>query len=339
MYWEEGMKRVLLLASVVVAGAIALAQQKPTVVIPTGSTGGVFFFYGTAAADILAKAGIANASAVQTGGSYDNIILLRDRTDPGSNTYYCGLATTDSAFVTYTGQEPRFKDKKADMQRVMFYMYPSLIHIVTTKSKGIKVMQDLKGKRISTGQPGSSTENLALLVLQGAGVSVDSFAKRERLPAAESAKALGEGTIDAYFWVGGVPTASIVELGQTLSRKNDKIAFINLDANSTTAQLVFKRFPGLTNAATVPARVYGTEGNVRGLETGNVMICPSSMPEDLAYNLTKTIFENIKTLQTAVAPAKDTTPANAAKLYGVLNNTIPFHPGAVKYFKEIGALK
>lgn len=334
------MKRLITLASIALTIAgLALAQQKATVVIPTGSTGGVFFFYGTSMADILAKSGVASASAVQTGGSYDNILLLRDRTDAASNTYYCALATTDSAFVTYTGQEPRFKDKKGDMQRIMFYMYPSLIHIVTTDGSGIKVLQDLKGKRVSTGQPGSSTENLALLVLQGAGVSTDSFAKRERLPAAESATALGAGSIDAYFWVGGVPTGSIVELGQTLSRKNQKIVMVPIDPQSTTAQLVFKRFPGLVSSTTVPKKVYGTATDVRGLETGNVFICPASMPDDLAYNITKTVFENLKTLQTAVAPAKDTTLAASGKLYASLNKTIPFHPGAVKYLKEVGAIK
>ena len=339
------MKRLIVLASALLSAAgivtagMVLAQQKATVVIPTGSTGGVFFFYGTSMADILAKAGVASTSAVQTGGSYDNILLMRDRTDPGSNTYYCGLTTTDAAFVTYTGQEPRFKDKKADMMRVMFYMYPSLIHIVTTDGSGIKVLQDMKGKRVSTGQPGSSTENLALLVLQGAGVNPDSFAKRERLPAAESAKALGEGTIDAYFWVGGVPTGSIVELGQTLSRKNQKIVMVPVDPQSTTAQLVFKRFPGLVESTTVPKKVYGTATDVRGLQTGNVMFCPASMPEDLAYSITKTVFENLKTLVTAVGPAKDTTLANTSKLYASLSKTIPFHPGAVKYLKEAGAIK
>jgi uncharacterized protein len=325
------------LSALAVAG-FAWAQQRATVVIPTGSTGGVFFFYGTSLADILSKNNVANANAVQTGGSYDNILLMRDRTDPASSTYYCGLTTTDAAFVTYTGQEPRFTQKKADQMRMMFYMYPSFIHVVTTSATGIKIMQDLKGKRISTGQPGSSTENLALLVLQGAGVKPEQFSKRERLPAAESAKALAEGSIDAYFWVGGTPTGSIVELGQTLGRTNKQLVMVPIDPQSTTAQIALKRFPGIIDTVTIPKRIYNTAGDVRGLQTGNIMFCPASMPDDLAYNITKTVFGNINTLRTAVASAKDTSLDTTAKM--ISNKfVVPAHPGALKYLREAGAIK
>jgi len=330
-------KRVWLVLAVAVLSGAALAQ-KPRVVIPTGSTGGVFFYYGQAIAKLLTESGVADATAQQTGGSYDNLLLLRDRTDPASNTYYCALATTDSALVTYTGQEPRFAQKKADMQRIMFYMYPSLIHIVTTEQSGIKVLQDLKGKRVSTGQPGSSTENLALLVLEGAGVNPQSFAKRERLPAAESAKALSEGTIDAYFWVGGVPTASVVEVGQSLARTGKKIRLVPVTKDSTTAQLLLKRFPGIVSTGTVPASVYGTATNVPALFTGNVFLCPASMPDDLAAAIVKTVFSNLNTLVTATAAARDTTLKNTADLYAA-KTLVPFHPGALKYLREAGAIK
>ncbi len=325
------------LAATAIAG-LAVAQQRATVVVTTGSTGGVFFFYGTSLADIISKANVASANAVQTGGSYDNILLLRDRTDPASGTYYCGLTTTDAAFVTYTGAEPRFKEKKADMMRTMFYTYPSFIHIVTSDASGIKVLQNMKGKRISTGQPGSSTENLALLIMQGAGLKVDSFGKRERLPAAESAKALAEGAIDAYFWVGGTPTGSIVELGQTLSRTGKKLVLIAVDPSSTVAQQAFKKFPGILESTSVPKNVYNTPSAVRGLQTGNVLVCPASMPDVLAYNLTKASFENLRTLRTAVASAKDTTLEASAKLV-TSKFAVPMHPGALKYLREAGALK
>ncbi len=332
------MKRIVILSLLVSLLASFALAQKAKVVVPTGSTGGVFFFYGNQVADIINKAGVADASAQQTGGSYDNILLLRDRSDPGSNTYYCALATTDSAYVTAIGQEPRFQAKKADMQRIMWYMYPSFIHIVTTEQSGIRVVQDLKGKRVSTGQPGSSTENLALLVLQGAGVKPEAFAKRERLPAAESAKALGDGSIDAYFWVGGVPTGSVVELGQTLSRKGQKIKLVPVDPKSTTAQVVLKRFPGIVSTTTLSKNVYGTSVDVFGFNTGNVFLCPASMPEALAYEITKAVFSNIQTLQTAVAAARDTTPKNSAAIYDP-KAILQFHPGALKYFKEVGAIK
>jgi TRAP transporter TAXI family solute receptor len=331
------MKRILVCAALALLVGLGMAQ-KPRVVIPTGSTGGVFFFYGQAVAKILSESGVADATAQQTGGSYDNLLLLRDRTDPGANIYYCALTTTDAALVTYNGSEPRFKDKKADNQRILFYMYPSLIHIVTTEQSGIKVLQDLKGKRVSTGQPGSSTENLALLVLQGAGVDPTSFAKRERLPAAESAQALGEGTIDAYFWVGGVPTSSVVDVGQTLARSGKKIRLVPVTANSTTAQLLLKRFPGILSTGNVPKSVYGTANDTPALYTGNVLVCPKEMPDDLAYGITKAVFGGLQTLQTATAAARDTTLEASAKLYNA-KTLIPFHPGALRYFKEVGAIK
>lgn len=239
--------------------------------------------------------------------------------------------------MAYTGEEPRFKAKKADQQRVLFYMYPSFIHLVTTEKSGIKVVQDLKGKRVSTGQPGSSTENLALLVLQGAGVKPESFAKRERLPVAEGANALAEGTLDAFFWVGGVPTSSIVELSQSLQRKGERIYLVPIDPKSTTAQVVMKRFPGLVEPTVIPKSVYGTRTDVPGLNTGNVVVCPASLPEEVAYGMMKAVFSNLQTLRTAVAAAKDTSLEATARLYGKL--PIPFHPGVEKYLKETGLIR
>ncbi|MBO1437584.1 TAXI family TRAP transporter solute-binding subunit [Meiothermus sp. CFH 77666] len=331
------LSKLLVILLVLVLGT-TLAQQRPRVVIPTGSTGGVFFFYGQAIAKLLSEAGVADATAQQTGGSYDNLLLLRDRTDPASRTYYCALATTDSALVTYTGEEPRFAQRKADMQRIMFYMYPSLIHIVTTESSGIKFVGDLRGKRVSTGQPGSSTENLALLVLKGAGVDVREFAKRERLPAAESAKALSEGTIDAYFWVGGVPTASVVELAQSLTRKGDQIKLVDSPRTGPTAQLLMKEFPGIITTGVLPKSAYGTKDNVFALFTGNVFLCPASMPDDLAAAIMKAVFSNLQTLVTATAAARDTTIKNTVDLVNQ-KMVIPFHPGALRYLREIGAIR
>jgi TRAP transporter TAXI family solute receptor len=332
---EVSMKRALIALGLLALG-LALAQ-KPKVVVGTGSTGGVFFYYGTALADIWNKAGVVEAQPVQTGGSYDNLLLLRDRTDPRNNTYYCALTTTDSAYSAFTGDEPRFKAKPAKDQRVLFYMYPSFIHLVTSEKSGIKVIQDLKGKRVSTGQPGSSTENLALLLLQAAGVKPESFAKRERLPVAESAKALAEGTLDAFFWVGGVPTGSIVELSQSLARKGDRIYLVPVDPKSTTAQVALKRFPGLLDTTVVPKSVYNTRTDVPGLNTGNVLVCPESLPKEAVYGMMKATFDNLQTLRQAVAAARDTSVANTAKLFGQF--IVPFHPGAEQYLKEVGAIR
>jgi TRAP transporter TAXI family solute receptor len=168
-------------------------------------------------------------------------------------------------------------------------------------------------------------------------VKPESFAKRERLPVAEAAKALSEGTLDAFFWVGGLPTGSIVELSQSLARKGDRIYLVPIDPKSTTAQVALKRFPGLLDTTVVPKSVYNTRTDVPGLNTGNVLVCPESLPKEVAYGMMKATFENLQTLRSAVAAARDTSVANTAKLFGRF--IVPFHPGAEEYLKEVGAIR
>mgnify|MGYP005851947835 CR=1 FL=1 len=311
---------------------LALAQ-KPRVVIATGGVGGVYFYYGTALAEIWNKAGVAEAQATQTAASIDNLLLLENRT--GGGTYYCAAVLPDSAYLAYIGQHDRFKDKPAKNTRILFAMYPNYLHLVTREG-GIRVIQDLKGKRVSTGAPGSGTEVEALLVLQAAGLSPKDFAKQERLGAQESANALSEGTIDAYFWSGGLPTGSITELSASLSRKGQRIYLVPLDPRSTVVQTFLKRFPGLAGSGLVSKTVYGTQTDTPTLTFWNLFVCPASLPEEAAYNLTKATFEGLEALRSAVAAARDTSSQNAVRFVG---GTIPYHEGALRYFREVGALK
>lgn len=128
-----------------------------------------------------------------------------------------------------------------------------------------------------------------------------------------------------------------MELGQTLARKGDRIYLIPIDPRSTTAQVALKRFPGLLDPTVVPKSVYGTRTDVPGLDTGNILVCPDSLPQEVAYAMMKATFDNLQTLRSAVAAAKDTSVANTAKLYGKF--IVPFHPGAERYLKEVGAVK
>lgn len=328
------MKRALALFALLALG-VSVAQ-KPKVAIGTGSTGGVFFYYGTALADILNKEGAVEAQPVQTGGSYDNLLLLRDRTNPQANTYYCATALPDSVYLAYTGQHERFKNRPAKNVRILFAMYPNFLHIVAREGSGIRVIQDLKGKRVSTGAPGSGTEVETLLVLQAAGLSPKDFAKQERLGAQESASALSEGNIDAFFWSGGLPTGSIVELAATLARKGDRIHLVPLPPQSTPVQVFQRRFPGVSAPGVIPKEVYGTRADTPTLSFWNLFVCPESLPAQAAYALTKATFENLATLRQAVPAARDTTLENAVRFVG---GTIPYHEGALRYFREAGALK
>jgi TRAP transporter TAXI family solute receptor len=327
------MRRILL--SVLVLLGLGLAQ-KPKVVVATGGVGGVYFYYGTTLAEIWNKAGVAEAQAIQTAASIDNLLLLENRTDPRSGTYYCATTLPDSAYLAYTGGHDRFKDKPAKSVRVLFAMYPNFLHIVTREGSGIRVLQDLKGKRVSTGAPGSGTEVEALLVLQAAGLSPKDLAKQERLGAQESANALSEGNLDAFFWSGGLPTAAVAELAAGLARKGQRIYLVPIDPRSTVAQVFQRRFPGLAEVGVVPRTVYGTRADTPTLSFWNLFVCPASFPEEAAYALTKAIFENLAALRQAVAAARDTTLENAVKF---VKGTIPYHEGALRYFREAGALR
>ncbi|MEJ5301114.1 MAG: TAXI family TRAP transporter solute-binding subunit [Thermodesulforhabdaceae bacterium] len=334
-------KLMMLIMSVVLMVGVTVnnlsAEEKTAnIIIATGGLGGVYYYYGTAVSEILSQKGGLKATAIQTAASIDNILLIQKKTDPNAGTFYCGTVLPDSAYLAYTGKHEKFKDSPAKDLRVLWAMYPNFLHIVTTSNSGIKSLADLKGKRVSTGAPNSGTEVEAFLVIEAAGLSPKDFSKHERLGAAESAEALAAGTIDAYFWSGGLPTASITELGTTLSRKGAKMEFIPLAPNDPVVQKLLQDYPGIMEANTIPKDVYNTEKDVPTLAFWNLFLCSASLPQDVAYKMTKTLFENIKQLHEGVKASKDTTPENTVKF---IKGTIPFHDGAVKYFKEIGAIK
>ncbi len=322
-------KITLLTAAFCTCGSIASAQ-KPRVVIATGGIGGVYYYYGTVLAEILSKHAGVDATAIQTAAAVDNVLLITEKTDPTRNTYYCGLVLPETGLLAYTGQLDRFKGKPATKLRTLWAAYPNYLHIVSTKGKA-NVLQNLVNKRISLGAPGSGTEVEAKLTLQIAGLKESQFARVERLGANESAQALGDGTIDAFFWSGGVPTGSISELSQTLGRKGQQIDFISVPANSTVASAFNKQFPGLTEIKPLDKKIYNSARTVGTLTFWNTFSCSSDMPEALATNITKATFEHLNELKATVKPAQDTTLANALRM---INGKVPYHTGAIKYFKK-----
>lgn len=331
------MKRLLLLIAIVAAGLFGSAvAQKVQIVIGTGGTGGVYFYYGTQVAQMLTKYAGISATAIQTAASIDNNLLLRDKTDPNRGIYYCELSLPDSALVAYNGTHPKFEGNPAP-SRILWVTYPNYLQIVTTADSGITSLADLVGKRVSTGAPSSGTEYTSLLVLDAAGVKTDSFSKWSRLGASESADGLANGTLDAYFWSGGIPTGSISELATTLNRKGKKLALVSLNPDGTAVKTFMDRFPGLGVMGTIPAATYGTAGDTETLAFWNRFACPASLPDDVAYTITKTVFDHIQDLHDAIKPSIQTTVANTAEFVG--HTTIPFAPGAIKYYKEVGAVQ
>lgn len=310
------------------------APTKWTIVIATGGVGGVYFYYGGVVAGIISNFTDIEATAIQTAASIDNLVLIRDKTDLSKGVIYCATVLPDSAYLAYTGQHERFKDKPAPIA-ILWAMYPNYLHIVTTADSGIRSLLDLKGKRVSTGAPGSGTEVEALLVLKLVGIDpARDFAKWERLGAAESAAALRDGVIDAYFWSGGLPTGSIVELAKALAARGKQIYLVPIDP--ATAHAFSALYPGLAAPGVIPKEVYGTPEDTPTLTFWNVFVCHKDAPVDVVYKITKAVFEHLDILHRAVKPARDTNLENALKYYG---GVIPYHEGALRYYREVGILR
>ena len=195
------------IAGAALIASAALAQQQ-AISIGTGGTGGVYYPMGGAIANALSKylPGV-QATAEVTGASVDNLKLI------GSGQSEVGFTMADTALEAVKGVD-KFKGNKVDA-RTLLVLYPNRMHVVTTEGSGIEKMTDLKGKRVSTGSPGSGTEVTAFRLIEAAGLDRDKDMKRERLSVAESVNAIKDGKIDAFFWVGGLPTAAVTDLGAT----------------------------------------------------------------------------------------------------------------------------
>ncbi len=304
----------------VVGSAIAVAQTGKQLSIATGGTGGVYYPLGGGFANILSKAlpGIV-ATAEVTGGSVDNLKLI------GSDKADIAFVQVDAAWDAINGLD-KFKDGKLNIKSLVV-MYPNQMHVVTVDGTGIAKIEDLKGKRVSTGSPGSATEVFAFRVIEAAGLDKDKDVKRERLGAAESVNAIKDKKIDAFFWVGGLPTAAVTDLAATPSTKIKL-----LDIGQLTEKMNAKYGP-LYSPAVIPKATYtGMEADNANVAVWNLMAVNGTMDEKLAYDLTKTMMEKREDMAQVHKEALNIKDASQT----AKNAGIPWHPGAIKYFKEKG---
>src|SRR4051795_2167951 len=319
------MKRKGLILGAVVAGAAlfaggALSQQQTTIAIATGGTGGVYYPLGGGMANVLTKnvPGFA-ATARVTGGSVDNLKLI------GSKQSEVAMVMVDAAVDALKGED-KFKGNPVDV-RTLMVLYPNRMHVVTIEGRGIEKMSDLKGKRVSTGSPGSATEVMAFRVIEAAGLDKDKDMKRERLGVAESTNAIKDGKIDAYFWVGGLPTAAVTDLGATPGVK------IKLIDHADVVDKMNAKYGNLYAADTIKHGTYPGQDKDNQIATvWNIMVANAKMSDEVAYNIVKTVLEKKAEL---VAVHKE---AEAFSLDNQVQerSPIPFHPGALKYFQEKG---
>jgi len=305
-----------ILAVALGTAAPALAQSQLS--IATGGTGGVYYPMGGGLAEIINRhVDGYSATAEVTGASVENMGLIAT----GDADLAIALADTVAQAHDGTG---RFEGQALPMVRGLASLYANMVQIVTLESSDVHSLADLRGHRVSIGAPGSGTEVNAEQILSANGISYDDI-EEQRLNFNETADALANGDIDAGFWSVGAPTSSILNLATTQSIRMIPLSAAEMDA-AVGANPIFAR-------TTLGAGVYaGVEAPVAVVGVPNVLVVSSEMEDDLAYQITRAMFENIAELQAVHPAANETTVA-----FTLEATPVPLHPGAIRYFEEIGA--
>ena len=292
-----------------------MAQDRFT--IATGGTGGVYYPYGGALASVLSDAvPDSDWTAEETSASVDNMYLIE------SGDADLAFVLSDTAYDAGQGNDPFEAEINAT---TIVTLYNNFTHIVVNGDAGISSVEDLAGKTVSVGSPGSGTEVIALRVLEAAGLTADDLTT-EQLGAGESAGAMKDGLLDAFFWSGGLPTAAVIDLAASPN--------LNLQFLPTDMYLdhMLETWGSFYAVADIPAGTYG-EGQeaVPVVVVPNVLVAPGDMDDDMAYEIIKAIFDNQDQL-VAAAPSAAELTLNSAQCSGAL----PYHPGALRYLEENG---
>lgn len=295
--------------------------QKKFLTLASGSPGGVYYPLGGGMAVVIQKTTDLRCAAESTGASVENCRLV------GARESDMGMVMGSIAYKALEGQQPF--EKKLPLV-TLFQMYPAPEHIVTVSGKGIKSIKDLKGKKVSIDVPGSGCAVMAKAILEEYGFNLEKDLTIANLSQSESVQALKDGVVDAVFFNFAYPGAAVLDLAATRD-------IVLVPVEPDMANKIVKKYPYYVKI-TIPAKTYPkADYDVLCLGDSNVMIANKQMEEGVAYKIVKAIFENVdkgKWALTNIHPiASQLTPKNA------INSPIELHPGAIKYFKEVGAIK
>ena len=307
------------------APSAAAASKAPdftgkTLNIVTGGTGGVYIVYGAGLADVLSKRMKVAASAQTTPASVDNMKLIRD----GKADLAFTLA--DTAFDAINGKN-RFAppEAKADAKTIAV-MYSNYMHIVAKASAGINTVGDLKGKRVSIGAAGSGTETKGIRILEAFGLDATKDIQPQRLNAQDSADALRDGKIDAFFFDGGLPTSAVTDIANSTPIKL-------LDQTEAIAKMNAK-YGNFYFAAKIPKGTYKNDVDVVTAGVANLLVVPSSFDPAFVKAILTTMFDNQPDLVLVHPEAKNLKLDTATQ-----GSPIDFHPGAIDFYKAKGVWK
>src|SRR4030042_787202 len=254
------------------------AQKTTRLSIATGGTGGVYYPLGGGMANVISKyIPYTEATAEVTTASVDNCRLV------GAGKAELALIMADTGWDAYQAKS-QFKEKVP--LRTLAVLYPNNMHIVTAEGKGIEKVTELKGKRVSTGAPGSGTEVMALRVIEAYGLDPTKDMTRDKLGVSESAGALKDRKIDAFFWVGGLPTAAVTDFGATPGIK------VKLIDHVDAVPKMRETYGPIYVKGVIPAKTYpGQTVDVPIAVVWNLLVCHENMKGDIVYDIVKTIFD------------------------------------------------
>ena len=291
--------------------------------IATGGTGGVYYPYGGGLAKLLNESipGV-RATAEVTAASVDNLKLIRDNKADIAFTLADTLADAIAARGPFAGGPPVPAASLA-------VLYANYTQIVSLRASGLSSLGDLRGKVVSTGSPGSGTEIIAFRLLKAAGLDPDRDVQRQGLGVSESADALKDGKIAAFFWSGGLPSAAMQDLSHSPG------IGITLLPSAGLLPSLQRDYGDLYFRLEIPATAYpGVGSAVPVVGVANILVVNRAMPDDLAYDITRVLFEKQSALAAIHPEARKLSLTSAVK-----GSPSEFHPGALRYYRERGAVQ
>ncbi|MCL6706168.1 TAXI family TRAP transporter solute-binding subunit [Pseudomonas sp. R2.Fl] len=313
--------------SKIIAGSLAVAsafgpasaRADEFINVLTGGTSGVYYPLGVALSKIYGDNIEGARTQVQaTKASVENLNLLQ------AGRGEIGFSLGDSVQMAWEGNQEAGFPGKLDKLRGIAAIYPNYIQIVASQESGIKTLADLKGKSLSVGAPKSGTELNARAILEAAGMGYGDLGKTEYLPFAESVELIKNRQLDATLQSAGVGVASIRDLATSLPI--NVVAVPKAEVDKIGAPYI---------AAIIPAGTYeGQAEDVPTAAVGNFLITHEGVSDETAYQMTKLLFDNLPALAAAHAAAKAIDVQKAIE-----GMPVPLHPGAERYYKEVGVLK
>lgn len=316
------MKRLFLVGiilGVIFIGSSGWAQKTTRLSIAAGDRGGIYYLLGGGMAHVISKyIPYVEATVEVPNAPLDSCLWI------GKGRADLALIAADTGWNAYQG---RASFEKKISLRTLAVLFPNNMQVVTEDGKNIEKVTDLRGKRVSTGAPESRTQKMALRVIEAYGLNPNQDMIRNRLTLTESASALKDKKLDAFFWLGGLPTSAILELSTPPGIR------MKLISHAEAIPKMREKYGPIYVKGVIPAKTYpGQNTDVPIAVVWNLLVCSENMKENVAYDIVRSLFDHKPELVLSLSDAKYLS----LETQGAGGSPIPFHPGAIRYFTEKG---